>query len=338
MLEVCTNIIWIFHTLIHKKTVVKMMQEPIFLQPVMKERIWGGTRLKSFGYDLPSDRTGECWGIAAHPHGTSVVKNGRYAGLDLRELWQKHRNLFGEAKGDDFPLLTKILDARQDLSIQVHPDDTYAQKVENEPFGKTECWYILDCDPGAEIVYGHTAATKEEFARKVQQQKWEELFQRRPIQHGDFFYVPSGTVHALCKGTMVLEIQQNSDLTYRIYDYDRVDQNGQKRTLHIDKALDVIRFPHDEPLIRPRTHHEQSTTITTYLEHSFFTVQKWETKGESSFVQTQNFLLVSVIAGQGKLVTEHETYSFQKGDHLILPYQLGRFTIQGETTWMVSYV
>ena len=314
------------------------MQEPIFLQPVLKERIWGGTRLKTFGYDLPSNRTGECWGHAAHPHGTSRIKNGRYAGYDLSELWEHHRELFGQAQGKDFPLLTKILDAHQDLSIQVHPDNAYAQEIENEPFGKTECWYILDCDPEAEIVYGHTAHSKEEFAQKVRQQEWDHLFQRRPIQSGDFFYVPSGTIHALCKGTLVLEIQQNSDLTYRIYDYDRVDQNGKKRALHIDKALEVTNFPHHDPSITPTTRVEQATTITTFLENSFFTVQKWETNGRSSLVQTQNFLLVNVIEGQGRLETNDEIYSFHKGDHFILPHGLEHFQIQGKTEWMVSYV
>ncbi len=315
------------------------MSEPMFLRPVFHERIWGGTRLReAFGYEIPSDHTGECWGISAHPHGKSIVDNGKYAGFDLSELWQNHRYLFGHAQGDVFPLLTKILDCDQDLSIQVHPDDAFARSVENEAAGKTECWYIIDCDPGAEIVYGHTVNSKEEFQQKCRQREWGTLFQRFPIQPGDFFYVPSGTVHALCKGTLVLETQQTSDITYRVYDYDRVDERGQKRELHLEKAVEVIRFPHQNHWVTPSTHVDQSTRITTYIENEFFTVQKWQTQGRSWLVQDRNFLLISVLRGQGKLTTKDGVYPFFKGHHLILPHGLGHFQIEGKTEWIVSFV
>lgn len=311
----------------------------MFLQPVFQERIWGGTKLQEkFNYEIPSDHTGECWGISAHPHGKSIVNNGQYAGYDLSELWKNHRHLFGKAQGEIFPLLTKILDCHQDLSIQVHPDDTFAQKVEKEVIGKTECWYIIDCDPGAEIVYGHTASSKEEFQQKCLEKEWDTLFQRFPIKPGDFFYVPSGTVHALCEGTLVLETQQNSDLTYRVYDYDRIDENGNKRELHLEKAVEVIHFPHQNHRVTPSTRTDQSTQITTYIENAFFTVQKWITQGSSWFIQDQNFLSVSVLKGHGELKTSNGVYTFSKGDHLILPNGLGRYQIQGNTEWIISFV
>ncbi|SHF20986.1 mannose-6-phosphate isomerase, type 1 [Seinonella peptonophila] len=315
------------------------MSYPLFLQPVMKKRIWGGTRLRDqFLYDIPSDQTGECWGISAHPHGKSTVKNGIYGGLDLNVLWENQRHLFGHTKGEVFPLLTKILDADQDLSIQVHPDDTYAQKVEAERSGKTECWYIIDCEKDAEIVYGHTAQSKEEFQQKYLSKDRDTLFRRLKIKPGDFFYVPSGTLHALCKGTLVLETQQNSDLTYRVYDYERVDEHGNIRELHINKALEVINFPHQDIFIQPITHVHQSTEIITYIENQFFTVQRWKTEGNTSFIQDKNFQIISVLNGEGEFFVKGERYPFFKGDHIILPFGLGEYQTSGNTEWIVSFI
>ena len=197
------------------------MTAPLFLKPYFQEKMWGGKRLKTeFGYEIPSDTTGECWAISAHPHGPAVIENGPYQGLNLAELWQQHREVFGNAKGDVFPLLTKILDARDDLSVQVHPDDAYALKHEGE-LGKTECWYVLAADEGAEMIYGHYAQTKAELKQLIEAGDWQHLLRRVPVKAGDFLYVPSGTVHAIGKGIMVLETQQSSDTTYRLYDFDR---------------------------------------------------------------------------------------------------------------------
>src|SRR5699024_9302212 len=185
------------------------------------------------------------------------------AGKTLIELWDNHRALFGNTAGDVFPLLTKILDANADLSVQVHPDDAYAKDHENGELGKTECWYIIDCKAGAEIIYGHHATTKEEFTNLMEQGKWDTLLRRIPIEPGDFFYLPSGTIHALCEGTLVLETQQNSDTTYRVYDYDRKDQKGNKRDLHLEKALDVSTIPHQEMDIDMYHKTVEHTEVTT---------------------------------------------------------------------------
>jgi len=204
-----------------------MHQEPIFLTPVFQERIWGGTKLaERFGYDIPSSQTGECWAVSAHPHGQTVVARGPFQGMTLGQLWEERRDLFGNFPSDRFPLLTKILDANADLSVQVHPDDDYAKTNEGGELGKTECWYIIDCKPGAQLIYGHYAQTKEELRAMMEAGEWDRLLRKVPIHPGDFFYVPSGTIHALCEGTLVLETQQSSDTTYRVYDYDRVDSQG----------------------------------------------------------------------------------------------------------------
>ncbi len=158
------------------------MQEPMFLKPVFQEKIWGGSRLRSvFGFDIPNDKIGEDWAISAHPHGVSVVENGEFKGKRLDELWSEHKELFGHPSEPVFPLLIKILDAEDDLSVQVHPDDAYGMKHEGE-LGKTECWYIIDAEPGAEIIYGHHAKTREELAEMIKDGRWDDLLKKVPVK------------------------------------------------------------------------------------------------------------------------------------------------------------
>src|SRR5690625_3726466 len=174
--------------------------EPLFLQGILQEKIWGGNKLKKeFGYNIPNDHTGEYWAISAHPNGTATVKNGIFKGKKLDELWKNHRELFGNQEGDVFPLLVKVIDAKEDLSVQVHPDNNYGLKYEGE-LGKTECWYILNADPGSKIVYGHHAETKEELKKSITENDWNKLLNYVEVKSGDFFYLPSGTIHALGAG------------------------------------------------------------------------------------------------------------------------------------------
>lgn len=216
----------------------------IKLQPVFFDKVWGGNKIKTqFHYDC-SNSTGEAWGISAHKHGSSTVVDGPYQGLTLRELYRDHRELFGNYPKDEFPILVKIIDANDDLSIQVHPDDEYARLHENS-LGKTECWYILDTEPNTEIVIGHKAKNLDEFKEYFYENRLESIINRFPIHSGETFCVYSGTIHAICKGTLLLEIQQSSDVTYRLYDYNRPYQ-GKLRELHIDQAFDVIKFPDNE--------------------------------------------------------------------------------------------
>ncbi|MBS4208443.1 mannose-6-phosphate isomerase, class I [Bacillus sp. FJAT-50079] len=314
------------------------MAEPLFLQPVFQERIWGGTALKEmFGYNISSEHTGECWAISAHPNGPSVVKNGKYAGQTLMELWKKQPELFGHHQTDVFPLLTKILDANANLSVQVHPDDQYANIHENGELGKTECWYIVDCKEGAEIIFGHTAKTKDEFVDRVEKGEWQELLSKVKIKPGDFFYVPSGTIHALGEGTVVLETQQSSDTTYRLYDYDRVDQNGQLRELHIDKTVDVAMIPHQNSSATPEKTIIPGAEITKFVEAKYFTVYKWEVAGKAQF-EFKPFLLASVLDGEATLSLDGHNYLIKKGDHFIIPAQAGTFELEGNAKLITSHV
>lgn len=314
------------------------MTEPLFLRPVFQERIWGGTALRDqFGYNIPSERTGECWAISGHQNGPSIIENGPYKGHTIIELWDSHRELFGGLEGKVFPLLTKILDANADLSVQVHPDDEYANIYENGELGKTECWYIIDCKEGAEMIYGHNAGSREEFADMIEKGEWNDLLRRVAIKPGDFFYVPSGTVHALCEGTLVLETQQSSDTTYRVYDYDRKDQNGNTRELHIEKSLDVSTVPHKDASVDIREEQKPGVKVTTFVETEYFSVYKWDVNGTAQLTQAEPFMLASVIAGEGTLKTAEGIYPIKKGTHFILPSGTEQVEISGEASLIVSH-
>jgi len=311
-----------------------MNKQPLFIKPVFKERIWGGTALETgFGYDIPSNKTGECWAISAHPNGMGIISNGAYEGQTLKALWDHHRELFGHVEGDQFPLLTKILDANDDLSVQVHPDDQYAFVNEKGELGKTECWYIIDCQKEAEMILGHHAMSKAQVKEMIEAGAWSTFLRRIKIKPGDFFYVPSGTVHALCRGTLVLETQQSSDTTYRLYDYDRTDDQGQKRDLHLEKSIDVITAPHQDPNLTIHVSEKEGAKITTYVQSEFFSVYKYEIKTRATFTKEQPFLLVSVLEGKGTL----DGYSLAKGNHFILPADYGDFTIEGELKLIVAH-
>ncbi|MCU9533972.1 mannose-6-phosphate isomerase, class I [Streptococcus sp. CSL10205-OR2] len=311
------------------------MAEPLFLESVMQEKIWGGSKLRDiFGYNIPSDQTGEYWAISAHPNGVSIVKNGRYAGQRLDNLYQNEPDLFGQPKSPVFPLLTKILDANDWLSVQVHPDNEYGMAHEGE-LGKTECWYIISADEGAEIIYGHNAKSKEELAQMIADKKWNDLLTKIPVKAGDFFHVPSGTMHAIGKGIMILETQQSSDTTYRVYDFDRKDNNGQKRELHLKQSIDVLTIgePKNSHPITLKT--DQLTSILL-VDDKFFTVYKWEIDGSVTFKQVAPYYLLSVLSGKGNLIIDGDTYPIQKGDHFILPYPVKEWTFSGEQLEIIA--
>lgn len=310
------------------------MKDIIFLEPVFKEMIWGGNRLKTdFGYDIPSDSTGECWAVSAHTNGDCTVKNGPFAGEKLSGLWENHRELFGNLKGDTFPLLIKIIDAKADLSIQVHPDDTYAKEFENGSLGKTECWYILDCDEDGKIVVGHNAKDKEELKSMIAEHKWNELIRVLPIKKGDFFQIEPGTVHAIKEGTVILETQQNSDITYRLYDYDRLS-GGKPRELHIDKSIDVIKCPHNNTIPDSKITKLEQAVVEELVTCNYYTVKKLSINGEQIFKQEEPFTILSVIEGEGDI----DGNKIVKGNHFILPAGYGNYTLKGTMKLITSHV
>lgn len=310
------------------------MKEILFMEPIFKSMIWGGDRLrKEFDYSIPDDHTGECWAISAHKNGDCHIRDGKFKGKSLSWLWQNHRDLFGHRDEREFPLLIKIIDAKRDLSIQVHPDDYYASTKENGSLGKTECWYILDCDEDAQIVIGHNAESKEQLKNMIERDKWEELIRTRPIRKDDFFQVTPGTVHAIKAGTMLLETQQNSDITYRLYDYKRLD-NGQPRQLHIKESIDVITCPHKDEAVGGRTVGNDMYENRELIRSKYYTVYKLSLFGEEVFIQDHDFMNFSVIKGEGDI----DGIKLAKGDHFILPFEYGEYKLSGNMELIISYV
>lgn len=310
------------------------MKEILFLTPVFKEMIWGGERLgKDYHYPIPSDHTGECWAISAHPNGECKVASGIYEGKTVKELWNSHRELFGNLEGEVFPLLIKIIDAKTDLSVQVHPGDEYAKIHENGSLGKTECWYILDCKEDAEIVIGHYASTKKELEDMVYHEQWEKLLRVIKIKKGDFFQIEAGTVHAIKGGTLIYETQLNSDITYRLYDYGRLS-NGKPRELHLVKSLDVITVPFEPETEKPFVTEEENYRRTHYISCPFYSVDRIEVHGRDRFIQDKAFQMLSVVEGSGSI----DGIPIKKGAHFILPYGYGEYILEGNMEIICSWV
>lgn len=310
-----------------------MAQDLIFTKPIFHEKIWGGRRLDTvFGYDIPEGAIGECWAISAHPAGDCEVVSGPYAGETLSALWERHHELFGAAEGDRFPLLIKILDADGDLSIQVHPDDAYAAEHENGSLGKCECWYVLDCDEDATIIVGQKAADRAEFAKLVEEGRWSDLVNEVPIHKGDFFQINAGTVHAIKGGTLILETQQSSDVTYRVYDYDRVQADGTKRELHLEQSMDVVDYAAKAPESGQITAPEVDG-VTELESNACYAVERVRVEGEKTLEQGHDFMCVSVIEGEG---TVNGT-PVKKGTHFVAPAKSGALNFAGELTLICSW-
>ena len=225
------------------------------LKPACKDYLWGGDKLRTdFGVDSDLHPLAEAWVLSCHPDGPSVIAEGPCRGMTLADyIAQNGKKILGTdcEKFADFPILTKLIDAKGNLSIQVHPSNEYALEHEHQ-YGKTEMWYILDCEPGAFLYYGFDhEISKEEFERRIQDNTLTEVLNAAPVHKGDVFFIPSGTLHAICQGIVIAEIQQNSNVTYRVYDYGRVGADGKPRALHIRQALDVTEpepLPADSPL------------------------------------------------------------------------------------------
>ena len=289
-----------------------------------KERIWGGTRLQeTFGFETDVNPLGEAWIV------TSLAGNAdNYVeGLDmsLNTLYQTHRELFGTTD-DLLPVKAMVIGSEQDLSVQVHPNDEYALKHDNS-LGKPEAWYIIDAKEGAKIEYGHTANTKEELVEMINNDKWDELLKYVYPKKGDFLFVKDGMMHALGKDLLVYEISKNADLTYRVYDYERVDKKtGQKRELHLDKCLDVLRVNEEgEGLIHPSSVRENGCDITTYFDEvGQFTFKRIIIEGKGSYNQTE-FGFYFVNEGTGKI----GDVEVKKGETYFVPKDHGELVFEG---------
>ena len=317
---------------------------PLKLTSAIKDYIWGGTRLSTdFSFVSFADRQAEAWVLSCHPDGESVIENGSFKGRTLGDVLKNEgKSYLGTncEKFDFFPVLIKLIDAKDDLSVQVHPDDEYALKNENQ-YGKTEAWYILDCDDGAEIIYGFKEdLTKDEFEAAIKNNTLLEKVNRVKVKKGDLFFIESGTLHAICKGILLAEVQQNSNVTYRVYDYGRL-QNGKPRELHVEKALDVTNLKaidcSGKPLGQEETFDGYKKTLLTKCE--LFTVSRLDVE-EKATVTADETSFVSLVALDGNAVLMHgdSVLTLYKGESIFLPAGIGEVEILGAVSVLETRV
>lgn len=310
------------------------MGKILFLEPIFMEKVWGGDKLKHFfNFKLPSRKTGECWAISGLEEAPTKIKSGVYAGKTLREVYKESPELFKGAKTSEFPLLVKFIDANQDLSVQVHPNDKYANTNENGSLGKNEAWFVLDAESDTKIVYGHNAKNKKELFDMIDNNKWNELLKIRNVNKNDFFYVPAGTIHALKSGTLIIEVQQSSNITYRLYDYNRPGLDGNPRELHIEKAKDVITVPFKKPNTQNSLQLLGNSTINCLLKSKHFEMYLIQCRDEL-ILENKTFLLATVLNGRGKV----NDIDIKSGDSFIVTSLLKDVEISGQMSIMISHL
>ena len=314
---------------------------PIKLNPIFKEIVWGGERLKSdYGYESDLNNIAEAWVLTARNDGDNTVKNGEYAGQSFTEIIKNNPSFLGKKgeKYNEFPLLIKFIDAKSDLSIQVHPDDDYARIHENS-LGKTEAWYILDCSEDAELIYGfNKEITKDEFENSIKDNSFLNHVNKVKVKKGDIFFIEAGTLHAIGGGILLAEVQQNCNTTYRVYDYGRL-VDGKPRELHIEKALDVT---NTLPPVRSAEAEEKEVIIgdakvQKLCSCEFFTMTSLKLNGKYEYNCDENsFLSVLILEGNGSITVDNTAVSVKKGDSIFIPADSGNVLLSGEFDALLS--
>lgn len=307
---------------------------PIKFENLYFKRIWGGNGLKRFRNNIPESVIGESWDIACHKNGTGIVSNGKLKGKKFDEIIEVYgEELVGtKINSKEFPLLIKLITADDNLSVQVHPNDEYANRVEKDS-GKTEAWYVIDCDEGASLIVGTKKCDKETFKKALENGELDKYLNKIPVKKGDFFYVKSGLIHAICKGVVIAEIQQNSDTTYRVYDYNR------GRELHVEKALDVIDFALEGKNSNGITIKNDDYDKTYLCLNRYFTIQKYEIKTsvkESS--DDERFYLFTCVEGEGIIKYSNGEEKISIGDSIFIPATLNEYELIGDFTLLKSYL
>lgn len=309
---------------------------PMKLKAACKDYIWGGTRLRDeYHQQSSAQKVAESWMLSSHPDGPSTIINGEFAGTLLPDYLAKAgRAVLGTdcVPFPDFPVLIKLIDAKDHLSIQVHPDDAYA-RAHGEQFGKTEMWYVVGCEPGASLYYGFDhAISKEEFRQRIENNTLEEVLNRVPVHPGDVFFIESKTLHAIGAGILVAEVQQSSNLTYRIYDYGRLGNDGKPRQLHIAQAMDVTRLERPTRPTKPQGKRETLPGYTRTLLSSckIFTVYEMEIQNAAFDADTKSFHSLLCLDGESELLKDEKAVlSFRKGDSVFIPAGYGAYRVKG---------
>lgn len=309
------------------------------LTPAFKDYLWGGTKLRDV-YKKPCDfeKVAESWELSTHPAGQSVLQDGTPLGAYL----EAHPEALGTnaAKFKDFPVLIKFIDAKEPLSVQVHPSDEYALRVEGE-YGKTEMWYVVDADPGASLYFGvNREITKEEFQKRIEDNTLTDVLYKADVEPGDVFFIEAGTIHAIGAGIVICEIQQNSNTTYRVYDYGRRGADGKLRELHIEKAIAVSALtPSDTADKQSAPEEIPGGTHTALASCGYFTVDKYEVESEITLsVGAESFASVVSICGSGTVTGAGSAVAFRAADSLFVPAGAGEIKVTGPCTVLVTRV
>ena len=300
-------------------------------KPIPKQTVWGGTTVRDYWhYDWMPDGVGQAWAFADQGEDSNLCVSGEFEGKTLGELWREQSELFGDTDRL-FPVIVSMLGPEDELSIQVHPDDEHA-KVLGYPYGKNECWYFLEADPDVAIVFGHNASDEDELRGYIKEGRWDELIGHLPVKRDDFVYIPAGLLHACCKGSVVYEVQQSTNITYRFYDYDRVQADGSLRELHLEQAIETLHYDKSEMVntAKPISHELPGMVRTVLVSNDSFTVEKLEVSGLAELAAGP-YELVTVARGSGKANGE----AIAVGDHFLLP--LGEsLSLDGEMTLFMT--
>lgn len=319
--------------------------EILSLYPTLKETIWGGrTLIDDFGFETDGDNAAEAWLLSCHKDGPSFVLNSVYEGKTLAQVIEEEgRECLGTNCRDiaDFPVLIKIIDARDKLSVQVHPDDRYAREFENEN-GKTEAWYVLKADEGASLIFGvNHDMTKDEFSAAIKNGTLLDDVNVVNVKAGDVVFIPSGMLHAIGEGILLAEVQQSSNSTYRVFDYNRRDKNGNLRELHIEKAVDVVDLKLTQVNFAPEGKPEKTGDAEkTYLTGcEYFKMINVEVDGSyEDFADEVSFVSLLVLEGEGKIFSDTVNLDISKGSSIFVPASYGKFTVSGRLSILETRV
>lgn len=313
------------------------MLTPLKFQPLFKYRIWGGNKLKTvLNKDYDGDSIGESWEISDVPNDETIVAEGSFKGYTLKQLIQEFKGEFiGESVynqfGEAFPLLIKFIDAKTPLSIQVHPNNEYA-KTHHNSFGKNEMWYIMQADEDANIIVGFEKEIDQtQFKQHLEDKSLLEVMHHENVKKGDAFYIPTGRIHAIGAGVMLAEIQQTSDVTYRVYDYDRVDKTtGKTRELHTEQATEVLDFKVEE---RYKTDYKKDLNTSNTLIHSpYFKTNFLPVNGElvKDYSSTDSFVIYMCVSGQATIQHQQKDYYLNTGETILLPASIKEVMLKSE--------
>lgn len=319
-----------------------MKLEPLQFNPIFKDRIWGGKKIDTLLLkEIPSEITGESWEISAIENNVSIVSSGNFKGKSLNEIIDLYpEEILGtevyKKFGKQFPLLFKFLDAQKDLSIQVHPNDELAKKRHNS-FGKTEMWYVMQADENAELIIGFKKkSSPEEYLKFLKEDKIVSLLDIKKVSQGDAYFLHTGTIHAIGAGTLIAEIQQTSDITYRIYDFDRVDADGKKRELHTELALEAINY---DVVDAKKEYKKEPNDHNKIVDCEYFTTNFIPLQGSVDFyTEKRSFRVLMCVEGTFTISLNDVLYFYTKGETVLIPAAIDHFTINGNASILEIYI